>query len=87
MSSPNIHTSFGPILIGALFTSGFVSSALDPRRLVLTDLACSLAGVSNLQALHYYRAYGKDPARIKVLVSFPADIDTPLLLSLRSRFS
>ncbi|KAJ7842255.1 hypothetical protein B0H14DRAFT_1033217 [Mycena olivaceomarginata] len=49
MSSPNIHTSFGPILLGALFTSG-------------------LAGVSNLQALHYYRAYGKDPARIKVLV-------------------
>jgi len=49
MSMPNIHTTFGSLLIGALFTS-------------------VLAGISNLQTVHYYRSYGKDPARIKVLV-------------------
>lgn len=70
MSVPNIHTTFGALLIGALFTSLFVSSS---HRRMLPDIASSLAGISNLQTVHYYRSYGKDPARIKVLVSFMMD--------------
>ncbi|KAJ7239749.1 hypothetical protein B0H12DRAFT_1237478 [Mycena haematopus] len=49
MTLPNVQTTFGPILVGALFAS-------------------LLAGISNLQTVHYYRSYARDPARIKVLV-------------------
>ncbi|KAJ6520546.1 hypothetical protein C8R45DRAFT_63076 [Mycena sanguinolenta] len=49
MASSNVQTTFGPLLVGALFAS-------------------LLAGISNLQTVHYYRSYSKDPIRIKVLV-------------------
>ncbi|KAF8204252.1 hypothetical protein K438DRAFT_1819436 [Mycena galopus ATCC 62051] len=55
MTLPIIQSTFGAVLVGALFLR--------------------LAGISNLQTVHYYRSYGRDPTHIKALVSLTMLLD------------